>query len=80
MQQREGYQPSTEEQWAVTAHHLVNELAVIAGGVAVLREGWDRLSEERRRSLIGQIEHHAQTVSDTLSLLARGMHEPLVVA
>jgi hypothetical protein len=33
------YEPSEEERWVVTAHSLINELAIIAGGVAVLREG-----------------------------------------
>lgn len=66
------YQPSTEERWVVTAHNLINELAIIAGGVAVLREGWGTLTEERRQRLIGQIESHAHSASDVLVNLARG--------
>lgn len=76
MRERECYQPSTEERWVVTAHRLMNELAVIAGGVAVLRQGWDTLTDERRQRLIGQIEHHAQAASTVLTHLARG-HLPL---
>lgn len=66
------YQPSTEERWVITAHNLINELAIIAGGVAVLRDGWGSLTDERRQRLIGQIESHAQSASDVLVNLARG--------
>lgn len=76
------YEATVEERWAVTAHNLMNELAIIAGGVAVLRDGWQSLNEERRRRLMGQIEGHARAASEVLGTLARGAltGDPSIVA
>ncbi len=68
----EAYYAAEDERWAVTAHHLLNELAIVMGSATILRERWDGLDDERRSLLLGQLERHAQTATDVLSDLARG--------
>jgi hypothetical protein len=68
----EPYRASEQERWAVTAHRLINELAIISGSATILRQGWDGLSDDRRAVLLGQLERHAQAATEVLADLARG--------
>jgi hypothetical protein len=58
---------------AVTAHRLLNSMAIISGAAATLREAADQLDVARRDVLLGMILDQAQLVNDTLGELVRGL-------
>ena len=58
---------------AVTAHRLMNSMAIVSGAAATLREAGDKLDAARRDVLLGMILDQAQQVSDTLGELVRGL-------
>lgn len=58
---------------AVTAHGLLNSMAIISGAATTLRESWDALDPAGRAVLLGMIVDQAQQVSDTLGELVRGL-------
>lgn len=57
---------------AVVAHQLLSSLAVIAGNSAILRDNWDALSSQQRRSILDKIERHAVHAGAHLRGLAGG--------
>lgn len=58
---------------AVTAHGLLNSMAIISGAAATLRQAWDALDPARRDVLLDMIVGQAQQVSEMLGELARGL-------
>lgn len=58
---------------AVTAHGLLNSMAIISGAAATLREAWDVLDAPRRETLLTMIAEQAQQASEMLGELARGL-------
>ena len=61
-----------DEDTAVTAHVLLNALALAAGRAATLRRHWERVPPELRDEWLAQAQDAAVQASALVSQLARG--------
>lgn len=65
--------PGGEAITSVTAHALLNSLAVAKAAVATLRLHWDELDEEARRGLLARVEGQMASLGESLADLVRGI-------
>ena len=66
--------PSAESS-AVTAHGLLNQLAVIRGASSTLLDSWDSISAAKRAQLIAMARGHASALSAAFDRLPDVVHD-----
>lgn len=63
--------PFTGAGTSVAAHNLLNSSAVVVLATSLLRDSWDRLSDDDREEMLARLARHADIVATGLKQLVQ---------